>query len=392
MRIVYKNLPIGSISALAKSLGVVDQLLISIAADPGTYYSVSQIPKKSGGLRSISDPAPTLKVIQRRIVRRIFSGFKFPNYLFGSVKDKDNPRDFVRNAEFHRHSSHVLAFDIESFFPSVQPQYVHSVYKYLMNFPDDVVDLLVRLTTLSGQLPQGAPTSSYLANLIFYDNEHKFVRDLASKKIKYSRLVDDITISSCTPFSPKTKQFVHTALRRMLSEKNLSVAEKKYRSTNTNVIGLKTVVTGLVIEGGVVKLPREKIEHTGGLVYTLVKRAAVNTTESIYHELYCKTSGLVALYSRLDASKALRYRNELRLIKPTYTPLKVSKISRLCRRFIKYGVDHKAQRSTEDFTRKYFRYKNKISIIARTHRKLAKTLHDELDACKPLQLLASFYE
>lgn len=131
------------------------------------YYTPFQIIKKSGGVREIRAPKPILKTIQRRINTRIFSHCTFPLYLQGSIKDNLNPRDFFSNAKIHSSSKTVIAADIENFYPSVSAGSVKQVFKYLFKFPDDVADFLVSLTTLDGALPQGAPTSSYLANLIF---------------------------------------------------------------------------------------------------------------------------------------------------------------------------------------------------------------------------------
>lgn len=392
MDIVYSNSSIGSISKLALALDVSEDFLRKVAAQPDNFYSVESIPKKSGGYRIISDPTKELKIVQRRIVRRILSKCTFPEYLFGSIKDEDNPRDFVRNAQYHVKANQVMAFDIESFFPSVHPRFVKKVFKFLFKLPNDVADLLVSLVTLNDGLPQGAPTSSYIANLIFFDCEHKVVKTFKSKGLCYSRLIDDITVSSEKPISPAGKSFIYQSIQSMLHEKFLTISKKKYASTNTSVVGKKTIVTGLVIENSCVKLPKEKVKQIGKQVYEMINTAAVSTTDAAYHKQYGKVSGLVALYTRLAPIKAQAYRDDLRNALPTYEAKKAKKINWLCRKFIDYSKSHPAQRSEEGYARKYYKFKYKLSVLRRTNRIMAARLDKELKPLKPLRLLASYYE
>lgn len=392
MNISYSHPPIGSISKLAKMLDVSEAYLYQVAKNPENFYALSEIPKKNGDFRTISDPVKELKIVQRRIIRRIFCNCIFPTYLFGSIKDIENPRDFVRNAQFHSNANEVMAFDIDSFFPSIQAKYVKLVFKYLLNFPNDVSDLLVKLTTLNGSIPQGAPTSPYIANLVFYDQEPKLVKLFTDKKLRYSRLVDDITISSEKPISSGNKTFIYEQVKKLLDSKSLKINKKKYQVTNTSNSGKKTIVTGLVIENNIVKLPKETIKSIGRQVYTLTRMADVATTDVKYHKAHGSTSGLVALYSRLNKEKSDIHRLSLRGIKPTYSPARLKKIASLCRRFIKYGESHTKKHGDEDYAKKYYKYKHKISIIRRTDKKTAYRLDLALKPIKPLHLLSSYHE
>lgn len=392
MKIKYLGSSIRSVELLAKTLGVSLDFLERVALDPASYYSVSPLPKKSGGERMISDPVKELKIVQRRIVRRIFSNCSFPHYLFGSIKDSDNPRDFVRNAQLHVNAEEVMAFDIEDFFPSIHPGYVKKVYKYLMNFPDPVSLLLVKLTTLNEGLPQGAPTSSYLANLIFYDNEHKLAKVFHDKGLVYSRLVDDVTISSKKVIGSKDRSFIYQTIYKFLADKKLKICKRKYQVTNTAVHGKKTVVTGLIVEDGKVKLPKEKVREIGHRVHKLKNEADVATTEHDYHSEHATVSGLVALYKRLDLKKSDEYRSILRVILPTYSKEKIKKISWLCRRFIKYAQSHPHQREEEGYAKKYHRFRHKLNVIKRTNRKQARLLEAKLLPLRPTKLLSSYYE
>lgn len=392
MNIEYLGSPIGSVATLAKMLDVSESFLRRVASNPDTFYSISEIPKKSGGARTISDPVKELKIVQRRIVRRIFSKCVFPSYLFGSVRDEQNPRDFVRNAKYHKDAKEVMAFDIESFFPSVQRRFVKRVFHFLLKQPNEVADLLTSLVTFRNALPQGAPTSSYVANLLFYDREHKLVKTLIATGFLYSRLVDDITISSKKIITGPKRSFIYSQVRSMLSEKGLKICKRKYAVTNTAAHGDKTVVTGLVVEDHKVKLPSTMVKLIGRMVYELRHKANINTSDAEYHELFNRTSGLVALYSRIDIRKSKVHRQVLREILPTYDCKKARKIGWLCRKFIKYAKSHPSKYSEEGYARKYYRFKHKLSILGRTNRALAVGLEKDLKPLKPTRLLASYYE
>lgn len=392
MDIKYSNMSIGSIKNFAAALDVSEGFLRKVAACPENFYAVTQIPKKSGGSRIISNPVKELKIVQRRIVSRILSKCKFPDYLFGSIKDEENPRDFVRNAQYHSKAKEVMAFDIDSFFPSVHPRFVKPVFKYLLKFPDDVAELLVSLVTLNDGLPQGAPTSSYVANLVFYDCEHKVVKTLKSKGLLYTRLVDDITISSVEPIAHQQRTFVYEQVKKMLAQKKLYISKKKYAVTNTSTAGKKTIVTGLVVEDRIVKLPKTMVSEIGKQVYQLNAKAVVDTTDQSYHDQYGKISGLVALYTRITPKKATVHRESLRRILPTYQKSKIKKINLICGKFIDYAKKHPVQLSEEGYARKYYKFKYKISVIRRTNRDVAKKLDTQLRDLKPLHLLASYYE
>lgn len=392
MDIEYSKSSIGSISKLAAALDVSEIFIRQVALRPDDFYAVTNIPKKSGGMRTISNPTKELKIVQRRIVRRILAQCKFPDYLFGSIKDEENPRDFVRNAQFHVNAKDVLAFDIKSFFPSVHPRFVKRVFKFLLCLPDDVADLLVSLVTLNGGLPQGAPTSSYIANLIFFDIEHKVVKTFKSKSFLYSRLVDDITVSSVKSMSASDKTFIYNQIKNMLSERKLVISKEKYSYTNTLLSGKKTVITGLVVEDNLVKLQKERVSEIGRQVYELSNRAEVCKTDHQYHVDYERLSGLVALYTRLTPLKALLHRQKMRGILPIFDKKKVKKINWLCRKFINYTKSHPAQMDDEGYVRKYYKFKHRISILRRTNRLLARQLDKELKPLKPPKLLSSYYE
>ena len=154
-QLTYKNKPIGSINSLARTLGLQASRLIEIAESVQKFYSPNEPEiKPNGKIRqtySVKDP---LHKIQRKILDEIIRGVDFPDYLQGSIKDLENPRDYVRDAKLHSGREVILREDITSFFPSTRAELVSRMWKYFFKFPHDVAETLTKLTTYNNVIPE----------------------------------------------------------------------------------------------------------------------------------------------------------------------------------------------------------------------------------------------
>jgi len=126
-------------------------------------YEVFEIPKKSGGIRTITSPSPILKLIQRRLAEILQNTYKPKPVVYGFVTGKN----IVDNARRHKKKSWVLNIDLENFFPSINFGRVRGM---LMgkpyNLPDSVATILAQICCFKNELPQGAPTSPIVSNMI----------------------------------------------------------------------------------------------------------------------------------------------------------------------------------------------------------------------------------
>jgi hypothetical protein len=182
---------------LALALGESEQLLerLAVRADR-MYRHVPQEKKgKPGETRDTYDAHEPLKRVQRKIVDRVLSRASFPVYLHGGIKDRKSPRSIHSNAAVHAGARFVILQDIKNFYPSISKNHVDAMFQGLFGFGAVVAALLSSLCTRDGSTPQGASTSGYIANLVFWDVEPKIVQDLLEKGFQYSRFADDITIS-----------------------------------------------------------------------------------------------------------------------------------------------------------------------------------------------------
>lgn len=179
--------------ALSRALGVPEPILQELASKANAQYRVAEeIQKPDGSIRQTFDAFPPLKDIHRRIKKKIFSNVLFPDYLTGSIKKKD----YRTNAALHAGARIVICEDIGNFFPSTKADVVYDIWHFFFGFSDDVANCLTRLTTKDEALPQGAITSSYLANLAFWREEPRVQAYFARLGIVYSRYVDDMALSA----------------------------------------------------------------------------------------------------------------------------------------------------------------------------------------------------
>lgn len=191
--------PIAHLESLAKQLGIPSDVLQRVAADSESHWRPGRrIPKKDGTTRVTNSATKELKSIHRRINETILRNVHFPHYLFGSLPKslEAGVRDHVANAKFHAGNRVIITTDIKNYFPSITAEVIHSIWQGFFNFSPEVAGILTTLTSFKGSLPQGWACSSYLAQLVFWRQEPELVRRLSTNGIKYSRLTDDITMST----------------------------------------------------------------------------------------------------------------------------------------------------------------------------------------------------
>ena len=173
------------------------KLLYTISNHAEKHYKVFKIPKKNGGYRTIYEPDYTLKIIQENILTNVLNERIISSY----AKAYKKGLSLLDNALPHLHQKIVLKLDIKDFFPSID---FLKVYKKVFPrniYPKAVASLLTNLVTYNNTLPQGAPTSSYISNLVLRSFDIKIGSFCQSKNIAYTRYCDDMTFSG--EFNPQ---------------------------------------------------------------------------------------------------------------------------------------------------------------------------------------------
>lgn len=209
----YSRRRISNMAALSKALNTsISELSGLVRRANQMYRLASTLTKSDGSLRQTWDAYEPLKKVQRNIKRNILDYVVYPVYLTGSLKGCD----YTVNASLHAGATIVISEDITCFFPSTSAEIVQSIWRNFFGFGQEVAKCLTSLTTRQGELPQGAITSSFLANLAFWKYEPALQASLRARGLVYSRYVDDIAVSSENFLDNPTKTAVIADIYGML--------------------------------------------------------------------------------------------------------------------------------------------------------------------------------
>lgn len=167
-------------------------------------YSEFQIPKRGGGARRIQAPCVPLKILQRRLNRVLHCVYRPKATVHGFVPE----RSVVTNATLHTKQRYVLNLDLKDFFPSIHFGRVRGLFMaepYLRN--DKVATVLAQICCFgdgrNSALPQGAPTSPIVSNMICGRMDTQLRRLAQDHRCVYTRYADDITFSTNQRDFPK---------------------------------------------------------------------------------------------------------------------------------------------------------------------------------------------
>jgi retron-type reverse transcriptase len=198
------NLPkLADDAAIAAFAGVEQDRLRELmrpGVEAGSGYVEFEIPKAKGGTRRIAAPRTPLRKIQRKLLDEILAKVPLHDACHGFVPD----RSTVTNAKPHEGAAIVVKLDLKDFFPTVHYRRVKGLFEQL-GYGEDVAATLAGLTTYRpvvngeavwpGMLPQGAPTSPALANLVCRRMDHRLERLAGKYSAIYTRYADDLTFS-----------------------------------------------------------------------------------------------------------------------------------------------------------------------------------------------------
>ena len=189
--------------------------------------------------RTINPPKEELKELQKRINSYLVENIQMPSYAFGGIKRKDN----IRNARFHKGQKFVFQTDLKDFFPYITHKMVYEMF-VRVGFSHDVSSLLTKLTTYKGHLPQGAPTSTTIANLVFVPTGLEIQAIAEREGLRFTTFVDDVTMSSQSDFKHVVPEIVQTITSHGYK---ISQGKTTYKSGITEVTGVKMLNNSLTV-------------------------------------------------------------------------------------------------------------------------------------------------
>jgi RNA-directed DNA polymerase len=240
--------------------------LLATDAEDGPYTKFT-IGKNDGGEREICAPKAQLRWVQRRILDKILAPLHVHSAAHGFVPG----RSTVTNAEPHRGAALLVKFDLSNFFPTIHYYRILGLFARLGYTVDDgrfgtddasrrVAPVLARLCCYTPDpqawgnavMPQGAPTSPALSNLICRRLDARLTGLAQRNQGVYTRYADDLTFSfknddlSLGRFRWWVDQVCH--------QEGFLVHQKKFRVIRA---GQRQLVTGIVVNDEL-RVPREE--------------------------------------------------------------------------------------------------------------------------------------
>jgi RNA-directed DNA polymerase len=162
---------------------------------PHPSYRAFLIEKRNGGTRTIEEPKQRIKLLQQKALE--FLNQFTPNErpcVHGFVKE----RSIVTNAAAHcdRRPTFLLNIDLKDFFPSITFFRVRGLLLAPpFRFSFEVATVFAHLFTHAGKLPQGAPSSPFISNLICRSMDRDLMALAKRHRCTYTRYADDMTFS-----------------------------------------------------------------------------------------------------------------------------------------------------------------------------------------------------
>ena len=177
----------------SKLLGLKLSYIIAMANSNRKFYKTFEIPKHNGSKRLIEQPLVDLLIIQRWILDYILIPASY-TYVHHSAKAFMSGMSLTYNLAPHVKKDIVVALDIKDFFTNITFWPVYNIF-HEMGYNNKISKLLAQLCLYKGFLPQGAPTSPMLSNLIFYRMDTAISGYCERRNITYTRYADDLVFS-----------------------------------------------------------------------------------------------------------------------------------------------------------------------------------------------------
>ncbi|THJ30669.1 RNA-directed DNA polymerase [Lampropedia aestuarii] len=233
------------------------------------HYHSFTLPKKTGGERLISAPMPRLKRAQYWVLDQVLAKIPAHDAAHGFLAG----RSIISNAQPHTGQDVVINLDVKDFFPSIAFGRIKGVFRQL-GYGESVASVLALLCSenraqawlVDGErlfvggkarervLPQGAPTSPMLTNLLCRRLDRRLQGLAAQLGFAYTRYADDLTFSASGEAAQERVGALLRRVRWILRDEGFTPHPDKERVMRK---GRRQEVTGLVVNGAAPSVSRQ---------------------------------------------------------------------------------------------------------------------------------------
>lgn len=264
-------------------------------------YSRFVIPKKSNkNGREILAPTKALKTIQRDLSVVLQEYYQPKATVHGFVKKNNGDvRNIVSNSKKHSRQNYVLNLDLDNFFPTINFGRVRGLFlNKPFNFNEKVATVLAQICCFEGKLPQGAPTSPVISNLICRRLDSQIMALAKKCRCYYSRYADDITFSTSTVKFPDRI----ASISRVENRTHIMIGQELDQIIQDNGFKLNPIKTRIA-------LPYQRQEVTGLTVNSFpnVNRKFLKQLRAMLHKW--KINGLASAEQEYFEKYCTNHRN-----------------------------------------------------------------------------------
>lgn len=224
--------------------GRTNDYLASVVNSPENHYREFKIRKRSGGHRIITAPYPALLEMQYWIYDNILKTISVNSSAHGFTHKKS----ILTNSKIHLAQKQLLKLDLKDFFPSIEKNRIIAIFKQL-GYPNIIAFYLASICCFEESLPQGAPTSPMLSNIVSRKLDSRLIKFSKKFNLKYTRYADDLTFSG-DRIPAKFIEYITS----IVENEGFTVNEDKTRLYKNKS---KRIVTGISVIGEEIKVPRE---------------------------------------------------------------------------------------------------------------------------------------
>ncbi|WP_181703270.1 retron St85 family RNA-directed DNA polymerase [Chthonobacter albigriseus] len=210
------------------------QYIYGVTNDQSKFYKSFTKKMRSGKKREIDQPYPSLMEIQYWILHNILEKIECSPYAKAYIKG----RTLKDNARYHVGKNFIVKVDIKNFFPSIKTGSVYKLF-YDCGYTKQLATLFSRVLTLNGHLPQGAPTSPAISNLVCRSLDEVLSTIAHDRKLSYTRYADDIAFSA-----NEYPKFLIREIRSCMRDHGFELNETKTRVMRQSG---RQQITGIVV-------------------------------------------------------------------------------------------------------------------------------------------------
>lgn len=302
-----KFLALNSRADVAALLEVKDRSLryFLFKVRPENMYYTFKIPKKNGTTRIISAPNTKLKNIQKKLAVILNCVYEPKICAYGFVTGKN----IVGNAQKHANKHMVFNVDLQDFFSQIHFGRVRGMLmKPPYSIGEEAANTIAQIACLCGKLPQGAPSSPVITNMICVPLDNALMRLAKRANCVYTRYADDITFSTnkkemdgSIAYIDATGVHIGTKLQAVLDAHSFHVNPEKISLRNYMH---RQEVTGLTVNE-FPNLRRGYIKELRAILHSCKNYGVVKAAKTYIEKGLCKNTAIKDMMSKPDGEEKL---------------------------------------------------------------------------------------